>query len=229
MLARSLKSRSGREEQILKQLWKGDQVARRISLFSGLPYEELRDAAREYIVKIYDSWDDTKGANFSTWVNRCLNYHMMNYLRDHSRLIKIPRSYSDNYLKIKRLKKNNVNITDEQISTELNIPLVKIRAIETAFAIKISNKVEHLDGIETEDLHNEHTKDIPATFENYNALLVKISSLEPTDEAFLTDFLIKKRSMKTLLKKYPELKTEKDIKNYADMLIEYIITDTAHG
>lgn len=229
MLARSLKSRSDREEQILKQLWKGDQVARRISLFSGLPYEELRDAAKEYIVKIYDSWDGSKGANFSTWVNRCLNYHMMNYLRDHSRLIKIPRSYSDNYLKIKRLKKNNVNITDEQISTELKIPLVKIHAIETAFAIKISNKVEHLDGIETEDFQSEHTKDIPATFENYNNLLVKISSLETKDEIFLIDFLIKKRSMKTLVKKYPELKSEKEIKAYADMLIEYIISDNSHG
>lgn len=229
MLARSLKSRSDREEHILKQLWKGDQVARRISLFSGLPFEELRDAAREYIVKIYDSWDDSKGANFSTWVNRCLNYHMMNYLRDHSRLIKIPRSYSDNYLKIKRLKKNNVDITDEQISIELNIPLVKVRAIETAFAVKISNKVEHLDGIETEDFQSEHTRDIPATFENYNNLLVKISSLEPKDEMFLIDFLIKKRSMKTLVKKYPELKCEKEIKAYADMLIEYIITDNSHG
>ena len=45
---------SDRDRQIVSQAWKANQVARKISSFTGLPYEELRDAALEYIVRIYD-------------------------------------------------------------------------------------------------------------------------------------------------------------------------------
>ena len=99
---KSKRARDKRDEHIISQMWKADQVARKISNFTGLPFEELRDAALEYIVRIYDTWDQSKGANFSTWVNRCLQFHMLNYLRDSSRLVKMPRSYSDLYLKIRK-------------------------------------------------------------------------------------------------------------------------------
>lgn len=216
------KRMSERDEQILSQVWKANQVARRISSFSGLPYDELRDAALEYIVRIYDSWDQSKGANFSTWVNRCLNFHMLNYLRDKSRLIKIPRSYSDLYLKIRKYLIKDPNITDEQIAANINVSVKKIRKVKEAFSMSFTPVTEYSSILE-EDIEQEITiSDFKA---NHRELLYKISGLEPEDETFLTDYLIKKRSLSTLLRKNPHLKNADDVKRYSDKLVEYIVCD----
>ena len=216
------KRMSERDEQILSQVWKANQVARRISSFSGLPYDELRDAALEYIVRIYDSWDQSKGANFSTWVNRCLNFHMLNYLRDKSRLIKIPRSYSDLYLKIRKYLIKDPNITDEQIAANINVSVKKVRKVKEAFSMSFTPVTEYSSILE-EDIEQEITmSDFKA---NHRELLYKISGLEPEDETFLTDYLIKKRSLSTLLRKNPHLKNADDVKRYSDKLVEYIVCD----
>lgn len=223
MKTKSLKPRDKRDKEIMAQLWKSEQIARKISLYTGLNYEELRDAAKEYIVKIYSTWDGSKGANFSTWVNRCLNYHMMNYLRDHSRMIRIPRSYSDNYLKIRKLKNKDPKISNKAISEQLNIPLEKVNAIEQAFAIKINNNVEYANTTENSIFDAEIDADIDSTFSNYKDMLYRISSLEKNEEEFLVDHLVKKRSIKTLIKKYNEVNNANDIERYSNELINFIL------
>ena len=45
--ARSLKPRSNRDKEIASQMWKSDQVARKIAAFTGLPLDELRDAVSD--------------------------------------------------------------------------------------------------------------------------------------------------------------------------------------
>lgn len=216
------KRMSERDEQIVSQMWKATQVARKISSFTGLPFDELRDAALEYIVRIYDSWDQSKGANFSTWVNRCLQFHMLNYLRDNSRLVKIPRSYSDLYLKIRKHTVNNPNITDEEIAEKINTPVKKIRAVRTAFAMSFSQINEYSNVIEP-DVESELT--ISDFMSNHNKLLFKITELPEEDELFLMDYFVKKRSVSTILRKNPHLKNADDIKNYSDKLVEFILCD----
>lgn len=216
------KRMSERDEQILSQVWKANQIAKRISSFSGLPYDELRDAALEYIVRIYDTWDQSKGANFSTWVNRCLNFHMLNYLRDKSRLIKIPRSYSDMYLKVRKYLIKDPNITDDQIAKKMNVSVKKVRMVREAFSMTFTPVTEYSsiidEEIETEITMNDFKY-------NYKDLLFKVSSLDPDDEVFLTDYLIKKRSLSTLLRKNPHLKNADDVKRYSEKLVEFIVCD----
>lgn len=214
-----------RDEQIISQMWKASQVAKKISSFTGLPYEELRDAALEYIVKIYDSWDQSKGANFSTWVNRCLQFHMLNYLRDNSRLVKIPRSYSDLYLKIRKYTTTDPDITDDQIAEKIQVSAKKVRAVRQAFSMSFSQVTEYSNIIEPEYESEFTMGDFMMT---HRDLLHKITDLEPNDETFLTDYLVKKRSISTLLRKNPHLKNADDIKKYSEQLIEFILCDAQY-
>lgn len=220
----SLRPRNDRDKLIAEQLWKCDQIARKISLYSGLPFDELRDAAREYVVKIYENWDHTK-ANFSTWVNRCLNFHLLNYLRDSSRLVKIPRSYSDYYLKIKKLEKKHPNISPEKIAEKLNIPLDKVLSVQNAFKIKINSTVEEIeiDDPSFKDFSSETNINLGETFQDYKDMLIRLSELSDSEESFLIDYLIKKRSAKTIIKKNSHLNEVEDIKEYAEKLISKII------
>jgi DNA-directed RNA polymerase specialized sigma subunit len=220
--ARMSRRTSERDRQIMDQAWKANQVARKISSFTGLPYEELRDAALEYIVRIYDSWDQSKGANFSTWVNRCLQFHMLNYLRDNSRLVKIPRSYSDLYLKIRKYTTTDPDITDEQIAEKINVSVKKVRAVRQAFSMSFSQITEYSNVIEP-DYETEIT--MGEYMNSHKDLLCKISDLDPVDETFLTDLHVKKRSTSTLLRKNPHLRNAEDIKRYSEGLIQHILCD----
>ena len=217
---RSKRARDERDEHIISQMWKADQVARKISNFTGLPFEELRDAALEYIVRIYDTWDQSKGANFSTWVNRCLQFHMLNYLRDSSRLVKMPRSYSDLYLKIRKYLIKNPNITNQEIADDLKISVKKVDTVRTAFTMSFNPVTEQNCVIESSESSEVDFGDL---VENHKELLFRITDLGSEDETFLIDYLVKKRSVSTLLRKNPHLKNIDDIKNYSTTLINYIL------
>jgi len=214
-----------RDRLIISQMWKANQAARKISSFTGLPYEELRDAALEYIVRIYDSWDQSKGANFSTWVNRCLQFHMLNYLRDNSRLVKIPRSYSDLYLKIRKYLIADPDVTDDTIAEKIQISVKKVRAVRQAFAMSFSQITEYSNIVEPKYESELSMEDLMVS---HNELLHKITDLELADEAFLTDYLVKKRSVSTLVRKNPHLRNAEDIKRYSEQLIEFILCDAQY-
>ncbi len=217
---KSKRARDKRDEHIISQMWKADQVARKISNFTGLPFEELRDAALEYIVRIYDTWDQSKGANFSTWVNRCLQFHMLNYLRDSSRLVKMPRSYSDLYLKIRKYLIKNPNITNQEIADDLKISVKKVDTVRTAFTMSFNPVTEQNCVVESSETSDIEFGDL---IKNHKELLFRVTDLGQEDETFLIDYLVKKRSVSTLLRKNPHLKNIDDIKNYSTTLINYIL------
>lgn len=222
---RRRKRETERDRQIISQMWKANQTARKIRSFTGLPYEELRDAALEYIVRIYDSWDESKGANFSTWVNRCLQFHMLNYLRDNSRLVKIPRSYSDLYLKIRKYILMDPNISDNEIAEKIQVSVKKVRAVRQAFSMSFSQINEYSNVIEP-DYDTEVT--MGDFIASHKELLHKVTELEPQDETFLTDYLVKKRSISTLLRKNPHLRNADEVRKYSEKLIEFILCDALY-
>lgn len=225
MLAKSLTPRTQSEIDITNQLWKCDQIARKMSAFTGLPYDELRDAAREYIVKIYSTWDSSKGANFSTWVNRCLKYHMMNYLRDRSRLVRIPRSYSDLYLRMRKHIRAQPDISPSELSKKLDVPVDKVRATLEAYSMKFSSNLDSQSSERSiyEDVVYSTNKPLSECFDTHQDLLFRISELTKVDEDFLIDFIVKKRALKTLLRKYPRFSSKQEIQEHADKLIEKIL------
>lgn len=225
MLSRSLKPRTSQEKDITDQLWKGDQIAKRMAAYTGLPFEELRDAAREYIVKIHSTWNPEKGANFSTWVNRCLQYHMMNYLRDRSRLVRIPRSYSDLYLKIRKHFRTKPDITPDELSKKLNTSPEKVRATLEAYSMRFSNNLDTQTSEQTiyEDIVYSTNKPLEECFDSFKDLLYRVSDLDKNDENLLVDFVVKRRAIKTLLRKYSQFSSKQEMQDYVDQLIQQIL------
>lgn len=218
-MIKSIRARDERDKLIISQLWKANQIARKVSAFTGLPYSELKDAATEYIVKIYDTYDPGKGANFSTWVNRCLIYHMLNYLRDHSRLVKIPRKYTEIHLRMKKLLDKNPNLTEDQLSEKLKVSSEIIQSVKNAFSMGFTQINDEILGEET----SYSNEDLDILFLNKKELLFRISELNEEDEKFLVDALIKKRSLSTLIRKNSDIKNQEDVNEKIENLKKFIV------
>lgn len=132
----SLRNRDEMDQDIKDNLWKTKRIASTFHVMTGLPVDELESVARICLMKCVKSYDPDAPANFSTWVNRCLYLHMLNFLRDKSRMIKIPRKYTSIYLKVKKLFKNDKKMTYRKASKILDIPYQEIIDVNTCFKTK---------------------------------------------------------------------------------------------
>lgn len=134
---RSLKPKTEMETNVKDNLWKTKKIASTFHVMTGLPQDELECVARMCLMKCVASYNPDAPANFSTWVNRCLYLHMLNFLRDKSRMIKIPRKYTSIYLKVRKLFKNDKKMTYKKASEILDIPLQDILNVNSCFRTKI--------------------------------------------------------------------------------------------
>jgi hypothetical protein len=132
----------------------------------------------------------------------------------------MPRSYSDLYLKIRKYVIKNPNITNQEIADSLKIPVKKVDTVRTAFTMSFNPVTEQNCVIESSEDCEIGFNDL---LNNYNELLFRITDLDKEDEVFLIDYLVKKRSVSTLLRKNPHLKNIEDIKRYSTKLINYIL------
>lgn len=188
-----------RDMHIRENMWKASHAARKVSQFSGLPFEDLRSVALEAMVKLYDKWDPSR-ANFSTWLNRALTYQVLNYLRDHSRMIKIPRSYSDVYMRIRRFIGENPDISDEKLAKKTKIPINLITETREAY------KTTFLEINEETEMPVNNIKldedSIDKMYKDYGDIIEKIDQLSTTDFSFLCDVYVDKRANSTVSRRY---------------------------
>jgi DNA-directed RNA polymerase specialized sigma subunit len=211
-----------REKHIKENMWKASHTARKISSFSGLPYDELRSVALEAMVKLYDKWDPTK-ANFSTWLNRSLNFQVLNYLRDHSRMIKMPRSYADAYMKIRKIIGARPEISDEEVAKQTNLSINLVRETRNAYQVtyqEINEDTEMpVDGI---DLNEDN---LDRLLFDYKGVLEKIADLPENDYQFLMDVYVDKRANSTIFRKYAGITTTEKIKEKTQAILSGILED----
>lgn len=211
-----------REKHIKENMWKASHTARKISSFSGLPYDELRSVALEAMVKLYDKWDPTK-ANFSTWLNRSLNFQVLNYLRDHSRMIKMPRSYADAYMKIRKIIGARPEISDEEVAKQTNLSINLVRETRNAYQVtyqEINEDTEMpVDGI---DLNEDN---LDRLLFDYKGVLEKIADLPENDYQFLMDVYVDKRANSTIFRKYAGVTTTEKIKEKTQAILSGILED----
>ena len=133
----STKARTDMEADIAANLWKTKRIASTFQVMTGLPQDELESVARMCLMKCAQSYRTDAPANFSTWVNRCLRLHMLNFLRDKSRIIKIPRKYTQIYLKSRKLFKDHPDMDYRRAAKILEIPLSELVAVYACFRIKL--------------------------------------------------------------------------------------------
>lgn len=68
----------------------------------GVPYEDLVQEASVYLLEAVESFDETRGLQFSTYATPTITGKLKNYFRDHARLLKVPRRLSEMNLEIRR-------------------------------------------------------------------------------------------------------------------------------
>lgn len=142
----SLKAVSERDAMIINQMWKAERVAREMCKRTGLPYEELYLVACEALVARYEAFDPSKGANWSTYVNRTLYHILCNWLRDKSFTIKLPRKVASDSLKLKRALRANPEADLNEIAAITGFTQQYISELEIAVQGPLS-----LDYPENED------------------------------------------------------------------------------
>lgn len=196
---RSLRSLDERDKAVMNELWKADNKARELHSQTGLPFTELRDVARTYIVRIWENWDISKGANFSTFVNRSLEGHMKNWLRDHSRAIRPPRSLHLINIEIQKQKSKKPSISNSEISENTGIPIESIS--DALAAIRPMSCIYEETTLSSDEVYVKLEKE-DLLSKDYNALLQSLIELEEQDFNLLMDMIIKKRVSKTLIRKY---------------------------
>lgn len=211
-----------RDRHIRENMWKASHTARKISSFSGLPYDELRSVALEAMVKLYDKWDPTK-ANFSTWLNRSLNFQVLNYLRDHSRMIKMPRSYADAYMKIRKIIGARPEISDEEVANQTKLSVNLVRETRNAYQVtyqEINEDTEMpVDGIDLSEDNLDHM------LLDYKGILEKIADLPETDYQFLMDVYVDKRANSTIFRKYSGVTTPEKIKEKTKTILSGVLEE----
>ena len=68
----------------------------------GVAYEDLVQEACVYLLEAIESFDETRGLQFSTYATPTITGKLKNYFRDHARLLKVPRRLSEMNLEIRR-------------------------------------------------------------------------------------------------------------------------------
>lgn len=200
------------EQNVVDNLWKTKKTAAYFHVMTGLPVDELESVARMCLMKSAQTYDPNKPANFSTWVNRCLHLHMLNYLRDKSRMLKMPRRYPEIYLKIRKLRKKDPDITLKDLAEKLDIDINEIIEVNECFNSKILDIYyfeEEVLGGGSGDIDNDlleykfslEDKDLsdPSYYQ-----MTGLTSLDNRSKDLLESVLVRSLCDNTLRKKYKE-------------------------
>lgn len=211
-----------RDKHIRENMWKASHAARKVSMFSGLPFDDLRSVALEAMVKLYDKWDPSK-ANFSTWLNRSLTFQVLNYLRDHSRMIRMPRTYADTYMKIRKIIGANPDVTDQEVSEQTGIHINLIRETRNAYSVtyqEINEDTEMpVDNIDIEE------DSLEKLLTDHQGTLKRLADLPEEDYNFLVDVYVNKRANSTIYRKYNGVTTQEKIRERTQVILETVLSE----
>jgi RNA polymerase sigma factor (sigma-70 family) len=211
-----------RDRHIRENMWKASHAARKVAMFSGLPFDELRSVALEAMVKLYDKWDPSR-ANFSTWLNRSLTFQVLNYLRDHSRMIKMPRLYADTYMKIRKITGANPDISDEEVAEQTGLDVCLVSETRKAYQVTYQEINEDTEmPFEDEELDKDS---LARMFEDYDETLKRLADLPEKDYEFLIDVYIHKRAYSTIARKNPGICNSEKIRQRTEEIMGKVILD----
>lgn len=209
-----------RDRHIRENMWKAAQVARKVSLFSGLPFEDLRSVALEAMVKLYDRWDPTK-ANFSTWLNRSLNFQVLNYLRDNSRMIRMPRTYADAYMRIRKILSVTPEISDQDLAEQSGVAVEIVQETRKAYQVTYLEINEDTE-IPANEIRVEEDN-LYAFLEDYRGTLEKLADLPQEEYNFLMDVYVNRRANSTIYRKNPGIGSPESIRRHTEEILEKVL------
>ncbi|GHU71302.1 hypothetical protein AGMMS49992_05080 [Clostridia bacterium] len=107
---RETRGRNARNALAEHYLYLAHMVARRFS-GKGVDYDDLVQAASLELVRAIERYDSSKGIQFVTFAAPTLAGAVRNYFRDKSRVLRLPRSSAERYVKLRAIR--------ETLSTQL--------------------------------------------------------------------------------------------------------------
>ena len=156
----------------------------------GVPYEDLLQEASIYLLEAIESFDESRGLQFSTYATPTVTGKLKNYFRDHARLLKVPRRLSELNLEIRRfseeyLSKNGKTPSVREIASALSYEEEEVvKALEIGATVSIDAQVGDENGRTISEL-------LPAdesgfeTFELKETLAAVMSDLTDFEKALV--------------------------------------------
>lgn len=102
----------------------------------GVAYDDLLQEASIYLLEAIESFDETRGLQFSTYATPVVTGKLKNYFRDHTRLLKVPRRLSEMNLELRKF-------SEEYQAQYGSVP--SVREIATALSYDEEDVVKALE------------------------------------------------------------------------------------
>ena len=109
----------------------------------GVDYDDLYQVACMGIVLAIDRFDPDRGIEFATFATPTVMGELKKFLRDKVHLIRMPRKLYDILSRAESIKRENENISLQELSKKLNIPT---ELLHEAYSAGDSNFIKSLDG-----------------------------------------------------------------------------------
>lgn len=190
----------------------------------GVAYEDLLQEASIYLLEAIESFDETRGLQFSTYATPTVTGKLKNYFRDHARLLKVPRRLSEINLEIRRFSedyqaKNGKTPSVKEIALALSYEEEEIvSALEIGATVSIDAQVgdengrtiaellpSEEDGFEEFEL-KETLKAIMADLSDFEKTLVacryveELSQMETAERLNVSQMTVSRMERKVLAK-----------------------------
>jgi len=115
-----------------------ERMALKYSSRGRVPVDDLLSFLHEKLAIILRKYDTGKSDNFIGYTNKCLQGYCFNYIRDHARLVKVPRRYSEIYLLYMSAIKKHGQISIPKASELLNITTFELNAALEALRVEVN-------------------------------------------------------------------------------------------
>lgn len=195
-------------EQIEQLHWIAGSLARIQSnsknLGNATSYEDLKQVAyRGICAAVYD-WDENGGKSISSYAYDRAFAYIGHYMRDKSRLIKIPRKTQKLYYNYVEIKEKNPDMSDDDIAQELEcniLDLISAKRVSTSTPFELFSETLETD-----------------MEENTVYVSVDDNSTKMIAMKYIADKLTDKQMEKMFKFINGELKNGKEIREYALIL-----------
>lgn len=153
-----LKARRLRDRIALENDKLAISIARRMLGVCSESLDDLTQLARIGLLKAIERFDPGKGAAFSSFAVPYIRGEILHYLRDHWRLLKIPRRWLETLEKVERIERKleakGRKVEAWRIAEAIGVPRQRWQEIEEAFKVKPLvplDEVLHLSAEETDE------------------------------------------------------------------------------
>jgi len=154
-----------RNEIAEKYLYIAEILAKKFA-HRGVPYEDLVQEASVYLLEAIDTFDETRGLQFSTYVTPTITGKLKNYFRDRARLLKIPRRLSELNLEIRRFSERYLSEKGKHPSVREIAATLGYEEEEVVKALEIGGTVSIDAQVGGDDEDGRTLKDVIPAEEN---------------------------------------------------------------